>query len=89
MTAAKLEEMKKADVRTVDVSTLADIGEIKIDRSLPKAERLLAFAREVRNPFCFICNGMVVKTSYSDTNESLENVLARLCIEMGKHAYLG
>ncbi|NBH27365.1 hypothetical protein D3Z60_16630 [Lachnospiraceae bacterium] len=84
MAAAKLEELKKVDVRTVDVSTLEDIGKIRIDRTLPKEERLLAFAREVKNPFCFICNGMVVKTSYSDTGESLENVLAKLCVEMAE-----
>ena len=51
MAAAKLEELKKVDVRTVDVSTLEDIGKIRIDRTLPKEERLLAFAREVKNPF--------------------------------------
>lgn len=84
MVAAELEELKKVDIRTVDSSTLADIGKIRIDRTLPKEERLLAFIREVKNPFCFICNGMVVKTSFSDTDESLENKLAKLCIEMAE-----
>ncbi len=84
MEADELEEMKKVDIRTVDISTLVDIGEIKINRELPKKERMLSFINEVKNPFCFICNGMVVKTSYSDTNESLENKLARLCIEMAR-----
>lgn len=84
MVAAELEELKKVDIRTVDAGVLADIGKIRIDRTLPKEERLLAFIREVRNPFCFICNGMVVKTSFSDTDESLENKLAKLCIEMAE-----
>lgn len=84
MVAAELEQLKKVDIRTVDAGTLADIGKIRIDRTLPKEERLLAFIREVRNPFCFICNGMVVKTSFSDTDESLENKLAKLCIEMAE-----
>ena len=84
MVAAELEELKKVDIRTVDTSTLADIGKIRIDRTLPKEERLLAFIREVRNPFCFICNGMVVKTSFSFIFESLENKLAKLCVEMAE-----
>lgn len=84
MVATELEELKKVDIRTVDTSTLADIGEIRIDRTLPKEERLLAFIREVRNPFCFICNGMVVKTSFSDTDESLENKLVKLCARMAE-----
>lgn len=36
MVAAELEELKKVDIRTVDTSTLADIGKIRIDRTLPK-----------------------------------------------------
>lgn len=84
MVAAELEQLKKVDIRTVDASTLADIGKIRIDRTLPKEERLLAFIKEVRNPFCFICNGMVVKTSFSDTDESLENKLAKLCTRMAE-----
>ncbi len=82
MVTAEFEELKNVDVQTVDVSTLKDIGRIRIDRELPKAERLCAFIKEIRNPFCFLCNGIVVKTSYSDTKESLENKLAKLCMEM-------
>lgn len=84
MVVADFEKLKNVDVRTVDISTLTDIGKIKINRELPKADRLCAFVREVKNPFCFICNGMVVKISYSDTNESLENKLAKLCMEMAE-----
>lgn len=84
MVAAELERMKKVDIRTVDINTLADIGKIRINRNLPKKERMLAFMSEVRNPFCFICNGMIVKVSYSDTNESLENKLTKLCVEMAE-----
>lgn len=82
MVVANFDKLKNVDVRTVDISTLTDIGKIKINRELPKADRLRAFVREVKNPFCFICNGMVVKISYCDTNESLENKLAKLCMEM-------
>ena len=81
MVAVELEELEKVDIRTVDASTLADIGKIRIDRTLPKEERLLTFIREVKNP-CFICNGMVVKTSFSDTDENLESKLAKLCARM-------
>lgn len=84
MVVADFDKLKNVDVRTVDISTLTDIGKIKINRELPKADRLHAFVREVKNPFCFICNGMVVKISYSDTNESLENKLAKLCMEMAE-----
>ena len=82
MNRAELEELKKVDIRTVDVSALEDIEKIEIDSSLSAGERWLDFAEKVKNPFCFICNGMVVKVSYSETKESLENKLVQLCTSM-------
>ncbi len=82
MNQEELEELKKVDVRTVDVSALEDIGKIEIDRSLPARERWADFVEKVKNPFCFICNGMVVKISYSEAKESLENKLVQLCMSM-------
>ena len=75
----KTREMSHVDVRTVDIKTLKNIDQIEIDTTLPKRERLQSFIEKTENPFCFVCNGMVVKTSYSDTNESLENKLVQLC----------
>ena len=39
MNRAELEELKKVDVRTVDVSALEDIEKIEIDSSLSARER--------------------------------------------------
>lgn len=77
-----LEELKKVDVRTVDVSALEDIEKVKVDRSLSAGERWRDFAEKIKNPFCFICNGMIVKVSYAEGKESLENKLVQLCMSM-------
>ena len=82
MNRAELEKFKKVDVRTVDVSALEDIEKIEIDSSLSVRERWVDFAEKIKNPFCFICNGMVVKVSYSEAKESLENKLVQLCMSM-------
>lgn len=82
MDQAELEELKKVDVRTVDVSALEDIEKIEIDSSLSARERWTDFAGKIKNPFCFICNGMVVKISYSEAKESLEDRLVQLCASM-------
>ncbi len=82
MKLIKVEELKQVDVRTVDADTLIDIDLIKVDKTLPKTERLQDFIRKVKNPFCFICNGMIIKTSFAETNENLENKIVRLCLEM-------
>ncbi len=83
MDQAGLEELKKVDVRTVDVCALEDIEKIEIDSSLSARERWTDFAKKIKNPFCFICNGMVVRISYSEAKESLEDRLVQLCASMG------
>lgn len=82
MDQERLEALKKVDVRTVDISTLEDIDHIKIDGSLSMKECWMDFAEKIKNPFCFICNGMIVKISYSEAKESLENKLVQLCMSM-------
>ena len=77
MKAIEFEEMKKVDIRTVELNILEDLDKIDVDKSLTKEERLLDFITKIKNPFCFICNGMVVKTSYSNTKDSLEDKLVQ------------
>ena len=83
----ELEELKKTDVRTVDISDLEDIEKIEIDSSLSSWEWWMDFAKKIKNPFCFICNGMVVKISYSEAKESLENRLVQLCTSMEEQRF--
>ena len=82
MKAIEFEEMKKVDIRTVELNILEELDKIDVDKSLTKEERLLDFITKIKNPFCFICNGMVVKTSYSNTKDSLEDKLVQLCLSM-------
>lgn len=82
MRLTELEEMKNVDIRTVDVRTLEDIDNIEVNKDLPVEQRWKDFTEKARNPFCFVCNGMVVKTSFSDTKESLERRLVQLCVSM-------
>ena len=82
MKAIEFEEMKKVDIRTVELNIIEDLDKIEVDKSLTKEERMLDFITKIKNPFCFICNGMVVKTSYSNTKDSLEDKLVQLCLSM-------
>lgn len=68
-----VEEMKAVDIRTVDRDTLVDIRNVKIDRSLPFEERVRSFVEQIKNPYCFRCGDAVVKTSFLDTDVTLED----------------
>lgn len=67
-----VEEMKNIDVRTVSRDDLVDIRDVHVDRSLPKEERIRSFVQQIRNPYCFKCGNVVVKTSFADTDATLE-----------------
>lgn len=67
-----VDEMKNVDVRTVSRDDLVDIRDVHIDRTLPKEERVRSFVQQIRNPYCFKCGNVVVKTSFADTDVTLE-----------------
>lgn len=54
---------------------LVDLKDVMIDTSLPVKERIADYVRQIKNPYCFICNGVVVKISFSGT-KTLEECLS-------------
>ena len=71
-----LKALAAVDVRTVDKSTLVDIESVKIDKSLSDRERVLDYLKQIKNPYCYLYRGTVVKISFCG-KESLEDCLIR------------
>ena len=71
-----VDEMKNVDIRTVDREELVDIRDVSIDRTLPKEERVRSFIQQIKNPSCFRCGDVIVKTSFANTETTLED-----CVE--------
>ena len=71
-----VDEMKNVDIRTVDREELVDIRDVSIDRTLPKEERVRSFVQQIKNPYCFRCGDVIVKTSFANTETTLED-----CVE--------
>ena len=71
-----VDEMKSVDIRTVDRDELVDIRDVSIDRTLPKEERVRSFVQQIKNPYCFRCGDVIVKTSFANTETTLED-----CVE--------
>ena len=68
-----LEQMKNVDIRTVDPDTLVDINDVVVHTELPNPERIIDFARQVKNVYCFKCGKIVVKIGFSDTPYTLDD----------------
>ncbi len=66
--------MKEIDIHTVDRGTLVDIRDVVIKKEFPKEKRVIDYIRQVRNPYCYIDRGVVVKLSFKGAG-SLEDCL--------------
>lgn len=71
-----LKELSGVDIRTVQKEKLVDIKEVKIDTKKCQKERIIDYLRQIKNPYCFKCNGIIVKTNFSDKEITLEDRLS-------------
>ncbi|MCM1135165.1 MAG: hypothetical protein NC400_06265 [Clostridium sp.] len=67
MRAVSLKEVKKEELR--------DIQEVEVRGELPRQERLADFVRQIGNPYCYRHGDYVIKTSFADTEVTLEERL--------------
>lgn len=79
----KLEELQQIDIRTVKKSELVDIKNININPKHSKKERMREYLEQVKNPFCFLSNGIIVKTNFNPNGESLEALLSDYFTALG------
>jgi hypothetical protein len=69
-------EQYGASIReTININDLADISDVKIDPTLPRAEREKSYLRQIRNPRLYRCNDSIVRSSYINTDISLKDRL--------------
>lgn len=65
ITAEDLRKMAQTDIRTVNKEELVDINDVKINTDLPYEERVLDYLRQIKNPYCYLDHGMIIKISFS------------------------
>ena len=70
-----LNALRNVDPASVDRDTLVDIRDVEIDPELPREERIRSFVRQIGNPYCFKVGNVVVKTSFADTDVTLDDRL--------------
>lgn len=75
MTQAQLEQTRDVDILTVDPQTLVDRKTVHVNEKLPREQRVRQYARDIKNPYCYLDDGVVVKVSFSDVKDTLEDRL--------------
>lgn len=82
LSAEKLEEMAAVDARTVDISTLTDLRDIKINTKDSVNRKLASFAEQTNNLYVNRIGDYVVKVCYQKEgptiDEKMEEYIRRL-----------
>lgn len=84
VTVKELEEMSCQSIEEIDKSSLVDITAVNIDSRLPAAERMKDYLEQIKNPYCFLCNGVPVKICFHDEAGTLESRLKNCFISLKK-----
>ena len=72
----KLEQCRNADLMACDPDGLTDLCNVHIDTSCPVRDRMADFVRQVRNPYLFKVDGLIVKAVFRpDTDRSLTDAI--------------
>lgn len=76
---AELEELKAVDIQTISREDLVDVCTLPEDKvEYEDTEtRIKAFVERVKNPYCFMVDGIVVKSTFSG-NVRLEERLREM-----------
>lgn len=70
------------DIRNVNPDELVDIKDVTIDESLPKEERIADFIRQVKNPWYYKSEGVIIKNVYSQNGTDLEECFRQIVMAM-------
>jgi len=84
MTLEELDALCAAADGEIDRANLVDINTVKIDQSLPAAQRAEQYLEQIRNPYCFLCGDIVVRLRFNEGGKDLKTHLKNYFISCKK-----
>lgn len=73
ITEEELDAMEAVDIRTVDINTLTDLRDIRIDTKLPVEKKLALFAEQTNNIFIHRIGDYVVKVRFQKYGPTIDD----------------
>ena len=77
----QLKEMARIDISTVDPSELVDIESVKIKKELPVSKRIKDYVSQIKNPYCYVSHGVIVKIIFSGERKLEECLQSCISVE--------
>ncbi len=82
MTVEKYQELQAEDFEDMELGSLTDVSEIRIDRGQPVEKRRQRYLEKVGNPYLVRVGNIKVKVRFADNGVSLENVFENLLLSV-------
>ena len=54
---------------------LVDIHNVRVDKTLPRQERIASFIRQIKDPYHFRCGEYIIYVKFANNGATLENRL--------------
>ncbi len=70
------------DIRTVDKSALVNIDDVKINIKDTPEKKIKDYISQIKNPYCFLCNGYAVKLTFANNNRTIEDCFTETLIAL-------
>jgi len=80
MSAAVPLKMDDDEFRNVDIDNLFDIHTLKINPEQSTDDRIISFIWQTHNPYCYRAGTMAIKSSYLETEQTLEDIVAGMVV---------
>lgn len=62
--------LRETQITEVNKEDLVSLEDVDIDQTLPHEDRLTSFIEQIKNPYCFVVDGTIVKVTFSNSQES-------------------
>lgn len=82
MTVEKYQELQAVDFEDVELGSLTDVSEIRIDRGQPVEKRRQQYHEKMGNPYLVRVGNIKVKVRFADNGVSLEDAFENLLLSV-------
>ena len=81
LSTLQLSKCREEDIRNCDPEMLVDLREIVVDTAKPVIERIDSFLSQIKNPYLFKVDDIVVKVKYGTGKTFSDSLVTILSME--------
>ena len=78
----ELQKQDGVELKDIDLTTLVDIQDVKINEELSQNDRVADFIKQIKNPYCYRHGDYIVRIKFSDSDVTLADRLKEIIDNM-------